>query len=600
MVMKELSIEEKAKRYDEALERAKEINNEQHAQPFNVMTRVFPELKEKESDDERIRKDIISHFTKRIEGSSFDEVREKYKIWIAWLEKQDIDISSFPKEQQEFMLKYISLDKITLIKLLAERDANNAEIIESFEKQGEQKSFAKYKVGDTIYYNSFGRLVSFVIANIIEDGTDNPMYEDKDGNSVFQNDIVEQKPTNKQFTPEQADVLDKYIDKYLEQKPVNKIESKFKVGDWVVYNDNGCICQIKSIREDDYCLWPLDSDVEGYLKITDIDNKYHLWTIQDAKDGDILVTMDDERPFIYKGCLDSNHPDSPVAYCGINSKGYFQISGDKFAIWWTDMNVQPATKEQCDLLFQKMKEAGYEWDSEKKKLVEPKFYEGNWVVRGKTVAQIHDIQEQYYIGLDINGNDFTSSRFLSDDKIHLWTIQDAKDGNVLSNGTTIFIFKDLLSDGSVMSYCDYDTNSGESDAFCPLPMNLTCSKITPATKEQSDTLLKAMADAGYTFDFEKKELKKIKQKSYGQRQECSDCQFNYAGECKGSCVMKRGEQKHGWSEEDEKNINSLCELLTDLQVKSTENEIKHGTNSHSKYYHDIKEWLKSLQKRIIN
>lgn len=61
-------------------------------------------------------------------------------------------------------------------------------------KQGEQKPTAKYKVGDTVYYDSFGRLVSFVIANIVEDGTDNPIYEDKDGNSVFQNDIVEQNP----------------------------------------------------------------------------------------------------------------------------------------------------------------------------------------------------------------------------------------------------------------------------------------------------------------------------------------------------------------------------------------------------------------------
>jgi polyhydroxyalkanoate synthesis regulator phasin len=33
------------------------------------------------------------------------------------------------------------------------------------------------------------------------------------------------------------------------------------------------------------------------------------------------------------------------------------------------------------------------------------------------------------------------------------------------------------------------------------------------------------------------------QKPYGKRQECVDCQFNYAGECKGSCTMKRGEQK---------------------------------------------------------
>lgn len=33
-----------------------------------------------------------------------------------------------------------------------------------------------------------------------------------------------------------------------------------------------------------------------------------------------------------------------------------------------DSPVHPATKEQRDLLFQKMKEAGYEWDADKKEL----------------------------------------------------------------------------------------------------------------------------------------------------------------------------------------------------------------------------------------
>ena len=50
------SIEEKAKRYDEALEKAEKIHNEHKAQPFNVMLKVFPELAE--SEDERIRKAI--------------------------------------------------------------------------------------------------------------------------------------------------------------------------------------------------------------------------------------------------------------------------------------------------------------------------------------------------------------------------------------------------------------------------------------------------------------------------------------------------------------------------------------------------------------
>lgn len=48
------------------------------------------------------------------------------------------------------------------------------------------------------------------------------------------------------------------------------------------------------------------------------------------------------------------------------------------------------------------------------------------------------------------------------------------------------------------------------------------------------------------------------QKPYGQRQECVDCQFNYAGECKGSCAMKRGKQKPTeWSEEDNRILYNV-------------------------------------------
>jgi len=138
--MAELTIEQKAKAYDEALEKAHQLCTYPTTKPFiSDLQDLFPELKE--SEDEKIMKEIKAFIRSR--GSQITQ--SKTDAWIAWLEKQ-----------------------------------------------GEQKPVAKYKVGDTVYYDSFGRLVSFVIANIVEDGTDNPMYEDKDGNSVFQNDIVEQ------------------------------------------------------------------------------------------------------------------------------------------------------------------------------------------------------------------------------------------------------------------------------------------------------------------------------------------------------------------------------------------------------------------------
>jgi len=138
--------------------------------------------------------------------------------------------------------------------------------------------------------------------------------------------------------------------------------------------------------------------------------------------------------------------------------------------------------------------------------VESKFKVGNWVVTDKGDTIQIDAANPGYYTLS-NGMEFCTSYV--DKYWHLWTIQDAKDGDVLSDGTTIFIFKNLLSDGSVMSYCDYDTDSGESDAFCPLSVNLMCSKITPSTKEQRDLLFQKMKEADYEWDVEKKELNKI-------------------------------------------------------------------------------------------
>ena len=85
--MKELSIEEKAKAYDKALDRAKEWLNIK--EPFSdtctcVVESIFPELKE--SEDEKIRKDIIYFLSRNT--FQFGEDIDKYNSWIAWLEKQ--------------------------------------------------------------------------------------------------------------------------------------------------------------------------------------------------------------------------------------------------------------------------------------------------------------------------------------------------------------------------------------------------------------------------------------------------------------------------------------------------------------------------------
>ena len=80
--MKELSIEEKAKRYDEAIERAKYYQKENGSA---VISAIFPELKE--SEDERIRKWLINTIEEVPNDSIEWDVIDKSEV-LAWLEKQ--------------------------------------------------------------------------------------------------------------------------------------------------------------------------------------------------------------------------------------------------------------------------------------------------------------------------------------------------------------------------------------------------------------------------------------------------------------------------------------------------------------------------------
>jgi hypothetical protein len=77
--MKELSIEEKAKRYDEALKVLHKYDGANIMFSQSLKEEMFPELKE--SEDERIRKEIIS----ALKYANHKGVYDKH---IAWLERQ--------------------------------------------------------------------------------------------------------------------------------------------------------------------------------------------------------------------------------------------------------------------------------------------------------------------------------------------------------------------------------------------------------------------------------------------------------------------------------------------------------------------------------
>jgi len=145
--------------------------------------------------------------------------------------------------------------------------------------------------------------------------------------------------------------------------------------------------------------------------------------------------------------------------------------------------------------------------------IKPKFHEGEWVVNRFGDAWHIDSfdSKNYQVS---NGDKYCYFPIKKQNEMHLWTIQDAKDGDVLFTSSTAshetFIFKNIDENGNVKCYFAYDSEDGFREGKYHFIGRATNSK--PATKEQYDALMKAMDNAGYTFDFNKKELKKIEQK----------------------------------------------------------------------------------------
>ena len=182
--------------------------------------------------------------------------------------------------------------------------------------------------------------------------------------------------------------------------------------------------------------------------------------------------------------------------------------------------------------------------------VEPKFHEGEWLCENEPnnyarfiqILEIVNVQgkERYRISRDIhNDEDVVECRFI-ENNYHSFTIADAKAGDVLvykenikgSNGIKyerICLFNNFDNAFFILTTISNDVEGYDIDVNINYPDD-----TIPATKEQRDTLEKAMAGVGYTFDFKKKKSKKV-------------------------------EQNSSWSEEDENLLKLSVENLTELK-----------------------------------
>lgn len=176
------------------------------------------------------------------------------------------------------------------------------------------------------------------------------------------------------------------------------------------------------------------------------------------------------------------------------------------------LNADHITREQLESWLEKQSKQNLT------NKIKPKFHGGEWVqIDRGNVIKILEVKKEIPCYKILNSYGSESIRKISDiDSIaHLWTIQDAKDGDVLFTSSTAshetFIFKSIDENGNAECYFAYDSEDGFREGkYHFIGSAINCK---PATKEQYDTLMKVMTDRGYTFDFKKKELKKIEQKS---------------------------------------------------------------------------------------
>lgn len=155
----------------------------------------------------------------------------------------------------------------------------------------------------------------------------------------------------------------KWLEKQGEQKPAAKVESKFnfKVGQWFVATGK---CVYLIVKIDGFNVTLVDTNGDEYVfDVSSLDDAYE-WTIQDAKDGDVLVNG--SNIFIFSYLSDTR----AMGYCHINLDDgrFYDDKGKNECFGLIDADFSPATKEQRDLLFAKMREEGFEWDVEKKEL----------------------------------------------------------------------------------------------------------------------------------------------------------------------------------------------------------------------------------------
>ena len=357
-----MTDKEKVKAYDEAIERANKVLLDCTKEERNVVEYLHPELKE--SEDGNIVEKLIQYF-KKFNLDTFAGFDPKEIL--AWLEKQG--------RQKPLYIRFGDVQSNETSKIYRGEveigEENGVSVYPAFEVNGNIVLGLTLPITKTTLYTQQhlleydNRPCYLVSGDYVGKGTD--------GEPLIRNITIIKRLDNYRI---------KNFEKQGEQMPADKVEPKFEIeeGKWYV-----CIRDLldnyanKAFRKGDIylstqngSLIPSNSNVP--FEVVCPDTYFKDWTIQDAKDGDVLVSpplRDDpstEQIFMFKMIDNRCYLDNCIEFYNRICDGVFYENEEGYYMGTTSSPVYPATKEQRDLFFKKMHEAGYEWDAERKKL----------------------------------------------------------------------------------------------------------------------------------------------------------------------------------------------------------------------------------------
>lgn len=377
-----MTQEQKEKAYDEALKYARYLINERCKEGTDGsfhradLQKMFPELKE--SEDEKVRKSLID-----LVINYGDRYGNKQNM-LAWIEKQKVtdeeiifrplvgtDIRIASKQALEkidigkkvvlaFNGAYIPVNGKTVGEIDSEYNA-------WLEKQGKYKYTEEdinnaYKCADEVQYK---RGYEDALKEVEKQGKQKPIETRTIGYWNVQEMI----------TPEESlGISSEEWNKIEEECIFGNDKPKFKVGDWVVENEPNNYARFVQILDivnvqgkERYRISRDIHNDEDIVEFNFVEKYYRHFNIQDAKDGDVLINWNN-TVFIFKDIAD----ETVKFHIAYNEKwDAIKTPSTKFShlgLSEPQFEFHPATKEQRELLFSKMKEAGYEWDAEKKEL----------------------------------------------------------------------------------------------------------------------------------------------------------------------------------------------------------------------------------------